>query len=145
LPKEIADQIVDRTDGIPLLIEELTKNVVESGMVTDTGDRYAAAGPITPLAIPFTRRCWPGSTGLAPTREIAQIGAALGRSFSHEMIGAVAAMPQRQKRATTTIPIVMAPVGDPVRAGFVSSLAHAGGNITGVSLYASELSGKRVR
>jgi putative tryptophan/tyrosine transport system substrate-binding protein len=48
------------------------------------------------------------------------------------------------KQATTTIPIVMAAVGDPVRAGFVSSLAHPGGNITGVSLYASELSGKRV-
>jgi putative tryptophan/tyrosine transport system substrate-binding protein len=48
------------------------------------------------------------------------------------------------KQATTTIPIVMAPVGDPVRAGIVSSLAHPGGNITGVSLYGSELSRKRV-
>jgi putative tryptophan/tyrosine transport system substrate-binding protein len=48
------------------------------------------------------------------------------------------------KRATTTIPIVMAPVGDPVRIGLVASLAHRGGNITGVSLYGSELAGKRV-
>jgi putative tryptophan/tyrosine transport system substrate-binding protein len=48
------------------------------------------------------------------------------------------------KRATTTIPIVMAPVGDPVRIGLVASLAHPGGNITGVSLYGSELAGKRV-
>jgi putative ABC transport system substrate-binding protein len=48
------------------------------------------------------------------------------------------------KRATTTIPIVMAPIGDPLRAGIVVSLAHPGGNITGVSLYGSELSGKRV-
>jgi putative ABC transport system substrate-binding protein len=48
------------------------------------------------------------------------------------------------KRATTTIPIVMAPVGDPVRTGLVASLAHPGGNITGVSLYGAELSGKRV-
>jgi putative ABC transport system substrate-binding protein len=48
------------------------------------------------------------------------------------------------KRATTTIPIVMAPVGDPVRYGIISSIAHPGGNITGVTLYGSELSGKRV-
>jgi class 3 adenylate cyclase/tetratricopeptide (TPR) repeat protein len=98
LPKEITDQIVDRTDGIPLFIEELTKNVVESGMVTDTGDRYAAAGPITPLAIPTSLHAslLARLDRLAPTREIAQIGAALGRSFSHELIGAVAAMPQRQ-------------------------------------------------
>jgi putative ABC transport system substrate-binding protein len=48
------------------------------------------------------------------------------------------------KRATTTIPIVMAPVGDPVRYGIVTNLAHPGGNITGVTLYRSELGGKRV-
>jgi putative tryptophan/tyrosine transport system substrate-binding protein len=48
------------------------------------------------------------------------------------------------KQATTTIPIVMAPVGDPVRYGIVASLAHPGGNITGVTLYRSELAGKRV-
>jgi putative ABC transport system substrate-binding protein len=41
------------------------------------------------------------------------------------------------KRATTTIPIVMAPVGDPLQVGLVASLAHPGGNITGVSLYAA--------
>jgi putative tryptophan/tyrosine transport system substrate-binding protein len=48
------------------------------------------------------------------------------------------------KRATTTIPVVMAPVGDPVRIGLVASLAHPRGNITGVTLYGSELWGKRV-
>jgi putative ABC transport system substrate-binding protein len=48
------------------------------------------------------------------------------------------------KQATPTIPIVMAPVGDPVRAGLVASLARPGGNITGTALYGSDLSGKRV-
>ena len=43
LPKEIADQIVDRTDGVPLFIEELTKSVVESGIVTEAGDHYAVS------------------------------------------------------------------------------------------------------
>ena len=54
LPKEIAEQIIDRTDGVPLFIEELTKSVVESGLVTIAGDRYAVTGPAAPLAIPTT-------------------------------------------------------------------------------------------
>jgi predicted ATPase len=41
LPKEVADQIVDRTDGVPLFIEELTKTVIESGLVAEEGDHYA--------------------------------------------------------------------------------------------------------
>ena len=99
LPKEIADQIIDRTDGVPLFIEELTKTVVESGVRrATTGERYAVTGPAAPLAIPTTLH---GSLlarldRLAPTREVAQIGAALGRQFSHELISAVAQMPQQQ-------------------------------------------------
>jgi predicted ATPase len=54
LPKEIADQIVDRTDGIPLFIEELTKSVVESGIVSETGNRYTITHLVAPPAIPTT-------------------------------------------------------------------------------------------
>lgn len=54
LPKEIADQIIDRTDGVPLFIEELTKSVVESGILTKAGDHYSVAGPTALLAIPKT-------------------------------------------------------------------------------------------
>jgi hypothetical protein len=54
LPREIADQIIDRTDGVPLFIEELTKSVVESGLVTEVGDRYAMARTAASLAIPKT-------------------------------------------------------------------------------------------
>src|SRR5215471_9553391 len=91
LPRELADQIVDRTDGVPLFIEELTKTVLESGILTETGDRYTVAGPVAPLAIPTTLH---GSLlarldRQASIREVAQIGAALGRSFSHELISAV--------------------------------------------------------
>jgi predicted ATPase len=98
LPKEVADQIADRTDGVPLFVEELTKSVVESGVLTDAGDRYAVTGPVTPLAIPTTLHAslLARLDRLAPTREVAQIGAALGRSFSHELISAAAAMPQHQ-------------------------------------------------
>ena len=42
LPREITNQIVERTDGVPLFIEELTKAVIESGVVADAGDRYTA-------------------------------------------------------------------------------------------------------
>ena len=98
LPREIADQIVERTDGVPLFIEELTKSVVESGIVAEAGDHYAVTGPTAPLAIPATLHAslLARLDRLAPTREVAQIGAALGRSFSHELISAVAQMPQQK-------------------------------------------------
>jgi len=98
LPKEIADQIVSRTDGVPLFIEELTKAVVESGVLAEAGDKYVTTGPSPTISIPLTLQ---GSLlarldHLAPAREVAQIGAALGRQFSHELISAVAPMPQAQ-------------------------------------------------
>jgi predicted ATPase len=98
LPREIADQIVDRTDGVPLFIEELTKTVLESGIVTEAGDHYAVTGPVVPLAIPTTLHAslLARLDRLAPTREVVQIAAALGRVFSHELISAVATMSQQQ-------------------------------------------------
>jgi class 3 adenylate cyclase/tetratricopeptide (TPR) repeat protein len=97
LPNAIADQIVDRTDGVPLFVEELTKSVVESGVVTDAGDRFTATGSAPWLKIPMTLH---GSLlarldHVPGTREVAHIGAALGRQFSHELISAVAGMPQQ--------------------------------------------------
>ena len=96
LPKEITEQIIDRTDGVPLFIEELTKSVIESGLVAEAGGRYMMTAPATPLAIPTTLHAslLERLDRLAPTREVAQIGAALGRSFSHELISAVAQVPQ---------------------------------------------------
>ena len=96
LPKEITDQIIDRTDGVPLFIEELTKSVVDSGGVIEAGDRYAVTG--SALAIPTTLQAslLARLDRLASAREVAQIGAALGRSFSHELISAVANIPQPQ-------------------------------------------------
>jgi class 3 adenylate cyclase/tetratricopeptide (TPR) repeat protein len=98
LPEEIAAQIVNRTDGVPLFVEELTKAVVESGMLTDIGDRYTATGPMPALAIPASLQAslLARLDRMAPVREVAQIGAALGRQFSHELIGAVVRMPPAQ-------------------------------------------------
>jgi class 3 adenylate cyclase/tetratricopeptide (TPR) repeat protein len=94
LPKEIAKQIVDRTDGVPLFIEELTKSVVESGLPTELGDRRGESGPVAALAIPTSLHAslLARLDRLSATREVAQIGAALGRSFSYELISAVAGM-----------------------------------------------------
>jgi hypothetical protein len=79
-------------------IEELTKAVVESGVLTDAGARYTAAGPLPALAIPnsLNASLLARLDRLAPVREVAQIGAAVGRQFSHALISAVALMPQPQ-------------------------------------------------
>jgi predicted ATPase len=79
LPKEIADQIIDRTDGVPLFIEELTKAVVESGLLTHAGDRYTVAGPLPLLAIPTTLNAslLARLDRIAPVREVAAIRASV--------------------------------------------------------------------
>jgi TolB-like protein/tetratricopeptide (TPR) repeat protein len=98
LPKDIVDQIIERTDGVPLFVEELTKTVVESGIVVEAGDRYMLKEPLRTLAIPTTLQAslLARLDRLPATREVAQIGAALGRSFSHEVISAVAQLPPKQ-------------------------------------------------
>ena len=70
LPAEIVDQIVARTDGVPLFVEELTKAVLELGLLTDAGDHYELPGPLPPLAIPtnFTTSSWPASTASPRSR-----------------------------------------------------------------------------
>ena len=98
LPEEVMDQILARTDGVPLFVEELTKTVIEGGLLSERGGRYVLDGPLPPLAIPPTLHAslLARLDRLAPVREVAQIGAALGRQFSHELISAVAAMPRQQ-------------------------------------------------
>ena len=95
LPKELSEQIIARTDGVPLFVEELTKAIVETGMLADAGDHYVLTGSLPALAIPTTLQAslMARLDRLAPVREVAQIGAALGRQFSHELIGAVAGLP----------------------------------------------------
>ena len=94
LPKEIANQIMDRTDGVPLFIEEMTKAVVESGVLDQTTD---TAGMLPQLAIPTTLQAslLARLDRLAQVREVAQIAATLGRHFSHELISAVAKIPEQ--------------------------------------------------
>jgi len=92
LPDEVYDQIISKTDGVPLFIEELTKAVLESGLLRYADDRYVIDGPLPPLAIPTTLHdsLMARLDRFAPVKEIAQIGAVLGREFSYRLIAAVA-------------------------------------------------------
>jgi predicted ATPase len=98
LPAEVVEQIVARTDGVPLFVEELTKTVLESGLLKDAGDRYELSGPLPPLAIPTTLHdsLMARLDRLAPVKEVAQIGAVIGREFSHDLLAAVAPMSTNQ-------------------------------------------------
>jgi TOMM system kinase/cyclase fusion protein len=91
LPPGVVEQIVAKTDGVPLFVEELTKMVVESGLLQEREERYELAGPLPPLAIPATLRdsLMARLDRLAMVKGIAQLGATLGREFSHELLQAV--------------------------------------------------------
>jgi class 3 adenylate cyclase/tetratricopeptide (TPR) repeat protein len=88
LPTEVMKQIVAKTDGNPLFVEELTKAVLETGILVEDGEGYRLEGPLPPLAIPETLQdsLMARLDRLAPVREIAQIGAAIGREFSYSMV-----------------------------------------------------------
>ncbi|MFO1157766.1 MAG: AAA family ATPase [Reyranellaceae bacterium] len=91
LPAAVIEQIADRTDGVPLFVEELTKSVLESGFLRMEADRYVIDRPLPALAIPsslyaslLARFDRPNSASL-----VAQISAAIGREFSYELLRAV--------------------------------------------------------
>nr|WP_247409853.1 adenylate/guanylate cyclase domain-containing protein [Bradyrhizobium sp. 150] len=92
LPREMMKQIIDRTDGIPLFVEELTKMVLESGLLLEDAGRYRLDNPLPPLAIPATLQdsLMARLDRLAPVKELAQIGAAIGRDFSYALLRYVA-------------------------------------------------------
>jgi predicted ATPase len=91
LPEEVLAQIWAKTEGVPLFVEELTKTVLESGLVEDKGDRFALTGPLPPLAIPATLRdsLMARLDRLAPVKEVAQIGAVIGREFPYRLLAAL--------------------------------------------------------
>jgi class 3 adenylate cyclase len=90
LPEEVVAQIVERTDGVPLFAEELTKSVLESG--------------VTQLGIPTTLHdsLMARLDRLASVRQVAQIGAAIGREFSYALLRAVSRLPEDELQASLT-------------------------------------------
>jgi predicted ATPase len=91
LPPEVVEQVVAKTDGVPLFVEELTKMVLESGLLQEREDRYELTGPLPPLAIPATLHdsLMARLDRLAAVKGLAQLGATLGREFSYNLLQAV--------------------------------------------------------
>ena len=101
LPDEVVDQIVERTDGVPLFVEELTKSVLESGLLREEVDRYLLDRALPPFAIPATLHdsLMARLDRVASVRLVAQSGAAIGRQFSYELLRAVSRLPGAELRA----------------------------------------------
>jgi class 3 adenylate cyclase/predicted ATPase len=98
LPEEVLDQILRRTDGVPLFVEELTKTVLETGLLQERDDHYVLNRPLPSMAIPTTLHAslMARLDRLAPVREVAQIGAVVGREFSYELLNTVAGLPRER-------------------------------------------------
>jgi predicted ATPase/class 3 adenylate cyclase len=98
LPEEMMDQILARTDGVPLFIEELTKTVLETGLLQERDGHYVLNHPLPSMAIPTTLHAslMARLDRLAPVREVAQIGAVVGREFSYELLSTVAGLPKEK-------------------------------------------------
>jgi TOMM system kinase/cyclase fusion protein len=92
LPTEVVEQVVVKTDGVPLFVEELTRMVLESGLLQEQEERYALTGLLPPLAIPATLHdsLMSRLDRLATVKGLAQFGATLGREFSYALLQAVA-------------------------------------------------------
>jgi TOMM system kinase/cyclase fusion protein len=92
LPTEVVEQVIAKTDGVPLFVEELVKMILESGLVREEADHYVLTGTLPPLAIPSTLHdsLMARLDRLSTVRALAQLGAVLGREFSYELIQAIA-------------------------------------------------------
>ena len=97
LPADVMAEIVERTDGIPLFVEEMTKAVLEAEGEGEAR-RTAAAVPSPALAVPASLHAslMARLDRLGPAKEVAQIGAAIGREFSHALLAAVVRKPEAE-------------------------------------------------
>lgn len=95
LPDEIMEIIAQRTDGVPLFVEELTKTILESGALKEDSERYALDGPLSAIAIPTTLHdsLMARLDRLQPIKEVAQTAACIGREFSHGLLAQISPLP----------------------------------------------------
>jgi class 3 adenylate cyclase/tetratricopeptide (TPR) repeat protein len=91
IPDEVQKQILERTDGVPLFVEELTKSVIESGALDEADGRYVVAGTLPSLTIPVSLHdsLLARLDRLGDVKEVAQIAACIGREFSSDLLAAV--------------------------------------------------------
>src|SRR5262249_21116689 len=100
LPENIRQDIIERTDGVPLLVEEMTKAVLEAESEGEA-QRTTAAVPSPALAVPASLQAslMARLDRLGPAKEIAQIGEAVGREFPHALLQAVVRKPEAELRS----------------------------------------------
>ena len=91
LPAEVMSHIVTKTDGVPLYVEELTKMLLESELLSEESEQYVLTGPLSTASIPTTLQAslMARLDRLPRVREVAQLGAVLGREFTYEMLQAL--------------------------------------------------------
>src|SRR5215510_8678865 len=91
LPQEVLAQIVEKTDGVPLFVEELTKAILESGYLKAVNEHYELTGSLRTLTIPATLQdsLMARLDRLVTAKGIAQLGATIGRQFSYALLQAV--------------------------------------------------------
>jgi predicted ATPase len=91
LPGDVLQQILDKTDGVPLFVEEMVKALLESGYLQEVDGRYELEGSLPPFAIPATLQdsLMARLDRLVSARGIAQLGAVIGRQFSYDLLHAV--------------------------------------------------------
>lgn len=90
LPQEVQQAILAKTDGVPLYIEELTENLLETGLLAEGTDSFTLKAPLKDMAIPDSLQAllMERVDRLGPIKEIVQIGAAIGREFTYELLRA---------------------------------------------------------
>ena len=91
LPAEVVAHIVAKTDGVPLYVEELTKMLLASDLLRAEAEHYVLTGPLSTMAIPETLQdsLMARLDQLTTAKEVAQLGAVLGREFTYDMLRAV--------------------------------------------------------
>ena len=94
VPPEVVEYVVDKTDGVPLYVEELTKAILDARFVDEQDDRYRMARPLSDVAIPATLQdlLMARLDRLPSVREVAQLGSILGRDFAYEMLLAIGSL-----------------------------------------------------
>jgi tetratricopeptide (TPR) repeat protein len=100
LPTGVMQHLVEKTDGVPLYVEEMTRAILEAGILQETAGQYELVGPLTSLAIPSTLQdsLMARLDRLGPAKGIAQLGATLGRTFSYELLQAVSSLDELMVR-----------------------------------------------
>jgi predicted ATPase len=100
LPDEVLGQILAKAGGVPLYVEEVTKAVLASGQLADRGTRFELAGPLPSVAVPATLQdsLMAQLDRLAVVKQVTQVGAVIGREFSHELLAMLLPMPDPELR-----------------------------------------------